>query len=407
MAQPNGGLITETNSQYYAGAQMFVATASQTIFTATFNTNITFGSADPTSENYNQNNFRLYTSATGNPGTFSEYTSAYTVLNNVFTLPAQGAGTYVVIQLLTESGGNFGNQDAYGKVTQHNYNNYSYIKVEDLVNNFLVAYVGAGKLISSVKKTDVIFHTKRALQEFSYDTLRSIKSQELTIPDSLSVPIPQDYVNYVNVSWVDEGGVTHVIYPTTLTTNPYTKPIQDASGVATQDNEGRNLTGTSITEERWDSRNTELLQEIRDDITGRLISDGLYGWYGNWFYGYGQRYGMQPETSQINGWFTINDRNGMLSFSSDLKDKIIVLEYISDGLGYEEDMKVPKLAEEAVYAYLSHAILASRINQPEYVVQRLRREKSAKLRNAKIRLSNIKSKEFVQIMRGKSKWLKF
>ncbi len=406
MAQPNGGLITETNSQYYAGAQMFVATADQTIFTATFNTEITFGSADPTSEDYNQNNFRLYTSATGNPGTFAEYTSAYTVLNNVFTLPAQAVGTYVVIQLLTESGGNFGNKDAYGKVTQHNYNNYSYIKVEDLVNNFLVAYVGAGKLISSVKKTDVIFHTKRALQEFSYDTLRSIKSQELTIPASLSVPIPQDYVNYVNVSWVDDLGVTHVIYPTTLTTNPYTKPIQDAAGIPTQDNEGRNLTGTSITEERWDSQNTELLKEIRDDITGRLISDGLYGLYGNWFYGYGQRYGMQPETSQINGWFTINDRNGMLSFSSDLKDKVIVLEYISDGLGYEEDMRVPKLAEEAVYAYLSHAILASRINQPEYVVQRLKREKSAKLRNAKIRLSNIKSNEFVQIMRGKSKWLK-
>jgi hypothetical protein len=406
MAQPNGGLITETNSQYYAGAQMFVATADQTIFTATFNTEITFGSADPTSEYYNQNNFRLYTSATGNPGTFAEYTSAYTVLNNVFTLPAQAVGTYVVIQLLTESGGNFGNKDAYGKVTQHNYNNYSYIKVEDLINNFLVAYVGAGKLISSVKKTDVIFHTKRALQEFSYDTLRSIKSQELTIPASLSVPIPQDYVNYVNVSWVDELGVTHVIYPTTLTTNPYTKPIQDAAGIPTQDNEGRNLTGTSITEERWDSQNTELLKEIRDDITGRLISDGLYGLYGNWFYGYGQRYGMQPETSQINGWFTINDRNGMLSFSSDLKDKVIVLEYISDGLGYEEDMRVPKLAEEAVYAYLSHAILASRINQPEYVVQRLKREKSAKLRNAKIRLSNIKSNEFVQIMRGKSKWLK-
>tara|TARA_B100000029_G_scaffold503157_1_gene579617 strand:- start:249 stop:539 length:291 start_codon:yes stop_codon:yes gene_type:complete len=95
-----------------------------------------------------------------------------------------------------------------------------------------------------------------------------------------------------------------------------------------------------------------------------------------------------------------------MSFSSDLLDKLILFEYISDGLAYDEDMKVPKLAEEAVYAYVSHAILASRVNQPEYVVQRLRREKSAKLRNAKIRLSNIKSNEIVQVMRGKSKWIK-
>ena len=407
MAQPNGGLITESNSQYYAGAQMFIATTDQTTFTTTFNTTITFGSSDPTAEAYNDNNFRIYTSANGNPGTFTEYTTAYTVLDNVFTLPAQPAGTFVVVQLLSETGGQYGNQDAFGKTTQHNYNSYSYIKVQDLVNNFLVGYVGAGKLIPSVKRTDVIFHTKRALQEFSYDTLRSIKSQELTIPPSLNVPIPQDYVNYVNLSWVDDIGITHIIYPTTLTTNPYTKPIQDAQGIATQDNQGQNLTGTSITEKRYKDQNTEILQEIRDDITGRLVADGLYGWYGNWFYGYGQRYGLQPEVSQMNGTFTINDRNGTFAFSSDLKDKIIVLEYVSDGLAYEEDMRVPKLAEEAVYAYLSYAILASRINQPEYIVQRLKREKTAKLRNAKIRLSNLKSNEFVQIMRGKSKWLKF
>jgi len=407
MAQPNGGLITESNSQYYAGAQMFIATTDQTTFTTTFNTTITFGSSDPTAEAYNDNNFRIYTSANGNPGTFTEYTTTYTVLDNVFTLPAQPAGTFVVIQLLSETGGQYGNQDAFGKTTQHNYNSYSYIKVQDLVNNFLVGYVGAGKLIPSVKRTDVIFHTKRALQEFSYDTLRSIKSQELTIPPSLNVPIPQDYVNYVNLSWVDDIGITHIIYPTTLTTNPYTKPIQDAQGIATQDNQGQNLTGTSITEKRYKDQNTEILQEIRDDITGRLVADGLYGWYGNWFYGYGQRYGLQPEVSQMNGTFTINDRNGTFAFSSDLKDKIIVLEYVSDGLAYEEDMRVPKLAEEAVYAYLSYAILASRINQPEYIVQRLKREKTAKLRNAKIRLSNLKSNEFVQIMRGKSKWLKF
>ena len=406
MSQPNGGLITETNAQYYAGSQIFIATADQTVFKATFDTDITFGSSDPTKEAYNDNNFRLYTSATGVAGSFTEYTTTYTVSNNIFTLPAQAAGTYVVIQMLTQTGGNYGNKDAYGNVVQKNYNSYSYIKVADLVNNFLVAYVGAGKLIPSVKRTDVIFHTKRALQEFSYDTLRSIKSQELNIPHNLSVPIPQDYVNYVNLSWVDDNGIKHIIYPTTLTSNPYTKPVQDTQGIATQDNDGRNITGTSITEERYRDQNTAILKEIRDDITGRLIADGLYGLYGNWFYGYGQMYGMQPEIAQVNGWFTINERDGKFSFSSDLKDKLIILEYISDGLAYDQDMKVPKMAEEAVYAYLSHAILASKINQPEYIVRRLRQEKSAKLRNAKIRLSNIKSNEFIQIMRGKSKWLK-
>jgi len=95
-----------------------------------------------------------------------------------------------------------------------------------------------------------------------------------------------------------------------------------------------------------------------------------------------------------------------MSFSSDLANKLIILEYVSDGLASDLDTKVPKLAEEAMYAYMIHAVISTRINQPEYVVQRLRREKSAKLRNAKIRLSNIKLDEIVQVMRGKSKWIK-
>ena len=44
MPIPNGGLITETNQQYYQGAQVFISdgSASQT-FTTTFNTNLVFG----------------------------------------------------------------------------------------------------------------------------------------------------------------------------------------------------------------------------------------------------------------------------------------------------------------------------------------------------------------------------
>jgi len=408
MAIPNNGLITETNSQYYAGSQTFEAPIANSTITATFDTDLIFGSSDPTAAGYNLNNFRLYVSPLGVPGTFTEYTSVYTVINNVITLttPPQ-ANEWFVIQLLNQYGGEYGDRDAYGDVVEDNYGGYAYTTLEDVITNFMVGYVGAGKLIPSVKTTDVMFFAKRGLQEFSYDTLKSIRSQELNIPVNLSIPLPQDYVNYVNVSWIDSQGIKHIIYPTTLTTNPYEIPGQDAQGIAIQDNLGENIDTTSITEERWATNNLEQINAAQSNLTGMLLSDGLGygGMYGDNYFG--QRYGLQPETAQVNGWFTINERNGKMSFSSDLADKLIVLEYISDGLGYDADMKIPKLAEEALYAHISHAILATRINQPEYVIQRLRREKSAKLRNAKIRLSNIKLNEFVQIARGKSKWIKY
>ena len=278
------------------------------------------------------------------------------------------------------------------------------IKLNDVIDNYMVGYVGDGKLVNKVKKSDVLFFAKRGLQEFSYDTLKSIKSQELTIPLNLSVPIPQDYVNYVNISWVDQAGIKHIIYPTTLTSNPYKTPIQDGQGVPTQDNFDRNLQGTSITNKRWKDNN---LKNLDRELDNSSFWANIYGGgFGNGFGTVGGQYGIQPEIAQINGWFTINERENKFSFSSDLSEKLIILSYISDGLAIDSDTRVPKMAEEAMYAYISHAIISTRSNQPEYVVNRLSREKASKLRNAKIRLSNIKLEEFTQIMRGKSKWIK-
>ena len=406
MSKPNNGLITETNSQYYAGSQTFTTTSGQVAFTSTFNTDLVFGSYQPTSQEYGLNNFVLYSSTNGLPGTFSEYTQAYTVADNVITLgTALSANSYLIIQLKSNSGGNYGNETAYGDEVENNYGGYAYVTLNDIINNFLVAYVGAGKLISDVKRTDVVFHAKRGLQEFSYDTLKSIKSQELNIPPSLSVIIPQDFVNYVKMSWIDNLGVKHQIYPTQLTSNPYTTPLQDNLGTPIQDFDESNLQGSSITEERWDTANTRLINNIAslEDYNNGLDPNNQYWDNGNF---YGRAYGLDPQNANVNGWFTINEREGKISFSSDLVGKLIILEYVSDGLAYDMDTKVPKMAEEAMYLHLVYSVLATRANQPEYVVQRFKRDKSAALRNAKIRLSNIKLSEIVQVMRGKSKWIK-
>ena len=279
--------------------------------------------------------------------------------------------------------------------TGNNYGSYIYISLDDIINNFIVAYIGAGKLIPSAKRTDIMFHAKRGLQEFSYDTLKVIKSQELTIPPSLSIIIPQDYVNYVKCSWVDDAGAKHIIYPTRVTSNPTELPIQDNTGEPTQDQAGANLLSEqSLTEERWKSQ--DQTNNWRPDDYRYPFNEGLIG----------QRYGLQPEEAQINGKFTINERTGTFSFSSDLANKLIILEYISDNLAYDADMKVPKMAEQAMYMHIAYSILSGRAGVPEYVVNRFKRDRSSALRNAKIRLSNIKIEEISQVFRNKSKWIK-
>jgi len=399
-------LLTENNQQYYAGSQGFLSSTGLVgeEFKTTFDTDLVFGNWNPLETNYALNNFKLYTAAAG-VQQYTEYTFAYTVSNNTIKFSsALAATTSVIVQLKSIEGGLYGNQDAYGTAVQENWGSYSYITLNDIINNFMVGYVGDGKLIGTAKKSDILFFAKRGLQEFSYDTLKSIKSQELSIPLSLSVPIPQDYVNYVGMSWVDKAGIKHIIYPTTLTSNPYSIPLQDSDGIPTQSNFGNNIKGTSQVDQRWADNN---LKNLNNELDNSSFWANIYGGgFGNGFGTVGGQYGIQPEVAQINGWFTINERDNKFSFSSDLSERLIILEYISDGLAADGETRVPKMAEEAMYAYLSHAIISTRANQPEYVVNRLSREKTAKLRNAKIRLSNIKLDEFTQIMRGKSKWIK-
>ena len=405
------GLITETNQQYYQGAQGFLSAGDNAqVYTTTFDTDLIFGDWNPANANYALNNFKVYTSPTGLPQTYTEYLLAYTVINNVIdiavTLPA---GTFVVAQLKVLSGGKYGQTEAekaYGDTVEDNYGSYEYIKLTDAVDNFMVGYVGDGKLIQNAKKSDVLFFAKRSLQEFSYDTLKSIHSQELNVPASLSVILPQDYVNYVRVSFIDPLGVKRIIYPANnLTIAPFETPIQDQVGVPTQDNFGENIEGTSLTVERWKRANDNLINgQIANNIDEAVDFQNAYGFEGSW--NWGRQYGLDPQTSQMNGWFNMDEREGKMSFSSNLAGRLIVLEYISDGLAYDSDTKVPKLAEDALYASVLYSIISTRSGQQEYLVQRLQKDRRAKLRNAKIRLSNIKLDEIVQVIRGKSKWIK-
>ena len=374
------GLITETNAQYYSGQQVLT---NLTVNTVTWTGNVDL----IITSNSLITNFKVLKN-----GNIIAYGADYTAVGNVITFATTLiASDIIIIQLLQSS-------------IWDNYGSYAYTSLTDVVNNFMVAYVGIDKLIPRCKRSDIIFHAKRGLQEFSYDTLKSIKSQELTIPPSLGVAIPQDYVNYVQLSWVDQSGVKHIIYPTTLTSNPTQPLIQAPDGVPDQGGAGSNLESEQAkTNVRWANNNN---LDLTGELTNQLFQNADVYDLSYAKIAYGQRYGLEPELSQKNGWFTIDEREGRFSFSSGLVNQLIILEYISDGLAYDMDSRIPKMAEEALYMHIAYSILAGRSNVQEYIVQRFKKDRRAQLRNAKIRLSNIKLEEFTQIMRGKSKWIK-
>ena len=279
-----------------------------------------------------------------------------------------------------------------------NYGDYQFTSLKDMVNNFMIAYVGEDKIISKVKRTDVAFHAQRAIQELSFDTLPSEKALEIEVPPALYMILPQDYVNHVKMSWTDQNGIERIIYPTRDTSNP-PSVTQDSNYEYTFDNDGNmTLANESVTLTRFNSSYYSPNVDASD--ANNLTSGELFN-----LYRYGRRYGIQPENAQSNGVFYIDQLKGIVHFSSNLVNQIVTLKYISDGLA-GDDPRVHKFAEEAIYKYIAHAVLATRANTPEYQVQRFKKEMVAARRNAKLRLSNIKIAELAQVMRNQSKWIK-
>ena len=273
---------------------------------------------------------------------------------------------------------------------------YQFVSLSDIINNFLIAYVGQDKLISRIRRTDVAFHAQRALAELSFDTFKSTKSQEIEVPNSLTMMIPQDYVNYVKLTWVDGAGVERVIYPAIKTSNPYAiKQNTDGTydfGSGTVLQEQDSSTHVSDTWDKYKSHTPVENQQDYDDDRYDFLE--------------GERYGIHPQHAQVNGSFYIDELQGKIHFSSNINGKTVTLKYISDSLGTDDEMKVHKLAEDAMYKHILCDVMSARRNVPANAIFRYKKDKFAAVRKAKLRLSNIKLEEITQILRGKSKQIK-
>tara|TARA_R110001583_G_scaffold53570_1_gene165066 strand:- start:5383 stop:6921 length:1539 start_codon:yes stop_codon:yes gene_type:complete len=494
------------------------------------------------------------------------------------------------------------------------FGNYQFTSLEEIIAQFQIAYVGEDKIISKIQRADIVFHAMRALQEFSFDTFKSIKAQQIALPPTLIMPLPHDYVNYTKISWVDSSGIKHPLYLTNSTSNPFQIRQEDNGdysfpqlvtdggivqnggfGIDPTSNDGswtRNAIpsnqGTEIAKYAGDDGKLEFFHGTRNshvgsnvapwghvmaawqelDVSGRDYLDlsalgqavdatqasvqtgtavlrvglstqapdeatgnpptgsnfsnsqistnmkkekfDLFDTQNNRSYVewssadgavsksmesinvadhdviyvvivsyqevttptnttvteigadalsnvddvsvidsgfnkylsspdgnetesstwqsyksttpsennnddyeddtywpmHGERYGLDPQHAQANGSFYIDNRIGNIHFSSNISGKTVILDYISDSLGTDGEMQVHKFAEEAIYKWIAYAILSTRANTPEYLVQRFKKERFAETRKAKLRLSSIKIEELTQILRGKSKQIK-
>jgi hypothetical protein len=74
----------------------------------------------------------------------------------------------------------------------------AFISLNDIINNFIISYTGPGKLIPDSQRTEVVFHARRCLQEFAYETLKSqFIADEASLPATYA--LPADFVSVISV----------------------------------------------------------------------------------------------------------------------------------------------------------------------------------------------------------------
>ena len=287
-----------------------------------------------------------------------------------------------------------------------NWGSYQYVSLYDIVNNFMLMYAGNHSLINNEERFKILFHAKRAIQELNYDAFKEIKILELSVDDQLRYVLPSDFVNWVRISVQTEG----VLYPLSenIQTNWSSAYIQDNTGKVLFDQDGKALSPqfSELDYARIFSIQPTIYLNSQSPFNGQNgYNDG-----GNWYFerSIGARFGLNTETANANPTFKINSKGGVINFSSGIQGELVVLEYVSDGMenGDDSTVTVNKLFEDYVYAAIEYAVLGSKYGVQEYVVNRAKKRKSALLRNAKIRISNIHPGRLLMNLRGRDKWLK-
>lgn len=275
----------------------------------------------------------------------------------------------------------------YTDLEYHNnpqqYGYYQYITIEDLINNFIVGINDDDYHVNTPRER-IILQFLRGIRELYYDVARDIKAVELELNSSLAIPLPQDYVNLVRMSWVDDNGK---LYPIAIDNrmNIARAYLQDHQYNLLFDADGNILEGSGV----------------RPNIENQEINQLEF-------------YAPNTDMSEIffHGRYNIDKNLGLIHFSSDLAYRNIVLEYISDGLYYGDNdtdissVKIHKFCEAAANNYVYHELIKNRRNVPLYEKKRARKEYYNSERIARLQMNSLKYADMIQAFKKDSRFIK-
>lgn len=270
-----------------------------------------------------------------------------------------------------------------------NHGSYVYVTLEQIVDDFIDTYTGNGTIIGKNNRRKIVRHAKQGIKQFTINALRDFKAVELELGDTLDIILPPDYVSYVRISYVNPATGELMVLSENRDSVMGTAYLQDHDANILFDQDGFILEGTTY------------YDQLNDTITKRNFISGAD------MESQETDYQLDP-TKNINGTFQINTRQGRIHFSSDNASRVIMLEYVSDGLEFtdEADIKVNKKAETALLLFINYWMMFSDAGIPEYQKNTAKKAMEAEYTNAKIKMMDIRIADAMLVLNAKRQYLR-
>jgi len=266
---------------------------------------------------------------------------------------------------------------------EESHGSYQYVSLKTIIDNMLLEAEDDDSYLKNIKRSRLINYAKQAIRTVTRQASNDVLAIEVTVPTSLSWILPQDFVHYVRISIVvqDKNTGSLRLYPLDINKNINiaTGYLQDDSGELLFDDEGQILTADS--------------------------SNGYAKPYKR--YSFSTEYQPTLDTSKLSkhGEFVIDEKRGMILFSSDLSEQEVVIEYISDGLQEgvsESEIKIHKYLRETVENWIYFSCIERKRNVPANEKQRALLRYKTTLHQAKIARADFNLLQISRVLRSRS-----
>jgi len=121
-----------------------------------------------------------------------------------------------------------------------------YLRLKEIIDSVLITSQDNDSYLRNTKRSVIVYHAMQGLRELNSSTANDILAFEITIPDSLIVNFPKDYVKYVRVSVLNHDDITgsYRLFPLDINYNIHTAKayLQDNNGDLLFDINGNVLT---------------------------------------------------------------------------------------------------------------------------------------------------------------------